>query len=68
MQKSERLSNALLPIVQSRYLLVTSVPGFHAFGLLTRWIGEPICWTIGVVASYLAHRRELKNGRIAQST
>ena len=63
MQKSERLSNLLLPIIRSRYLLLSGAPGFHFLGHLTCKIGEPICWMIGTTVAHFAHFKELKYGR-----
>lgn len=61
MQKSARLSKALLPIVRSRYLYLTGAPGVHALGRLSVYIGHPICWLIGVVLT-----RGGKYGRISE--
>ena len=52
MQKSERLSRALLPIVQSRYLYLTKAPGIHLLGRLSVWVGHPICYAIGTVINW----------------
>jgi hypothetical protein len=49
MQRSPILSRALLPIVQSRYLYLTGVPGTHTLGRLSVFIGHPICWIIGAI-------------------
>jgi len=62
MARSERLSNLLLPVIRSRYLLLSGAPGFHFFGRMTQRIGEPICWMIGAVVSHFAHFKELKYG------
>jgi len=47
MQKSERLSNWLLPIVVSRYLMTTGLLPVTFWGLATIYIGQPICFVIG---------------------
>lgn len=66
MARSEGLSNALLPVVRSRYLLLTSAPGLHILGRLTKWIGEPACWLIGqTIFAFSMYQalRGVKNGR-----
>ena len=52
MQKSERLSRAILPIVQSRYLYLTGAPGVHILGRLSVWVGHPVCYAIGTVINW----------------
>lgn len=47
MQKSERLSNFLLPIAISRYHMTTGLLPFTIWGLVTIYIGQPICYLIG---------------------
>lgn len=47
MQRSERLSNALVPIVQARYEHVTGRKR-NLLGALTVYIGQPICYLIGL--------------------
>ncbi len=61
MQRSARLSRALLPIVRSRYLYLTGVPGTHLLGKATVYIGHPICWIIGAILT-----RGGKNGRASE--
>lgn len=63
MARSDLLSNLLLPIIRSRYLLLSDAPGFHFLGHLTCKIGEPICWMIGTAVAHFAHFKELKYGR-----
>lgn len=47
MQRSERLSNALVPIVRARYEHVTGRKP-NLLGALTVYIGQPICYLIGL--------------------
>jgi hypothetical protein len=47
MQKSERLSAFLLPIVQARYAHISGKRNF--LGALTVYLGHPICFLIGKV-------------------
>ena len=47
MKKSPALCFFLLPIVQSRYLLLTKAPGIHLLGRATVYIGHPVCNLIG---------------------
>ena len=47
MQKSERLSNWLLPIAVSRYHMTTRALPFTVWGLVTIYVGQPICFVIG---------------------
>ena len=61
MQRSARLSRALLPIVQSRYLYLTGAPGTHTLGRLSVFLGHPICWIIGAILT-----RGGKNGRASE--
>lgn len=61
MQKSARLSRALLPIVQSRYLYLTGMPGVHFLGRLSVYIGHPVCWLIGMIVT-----RGGKHGRASE--
>ena len=49
MQKSPRLSRALLPIVESRYRYLTGAPGTHTLGRLTVYLGHPVCFLIGTL-------------------
>lgn len=50
MQKSELLSNLLAPIVRSRYQMIATGK-FHFLGALTLYVGQPICYLIGLVMS-----------------
>lgn len=50
MQKSERISNFLLPVARARYELMVHAK-FSLLGLAAVWIGHPICWLIGAVIS-----------------
>lgn len=61
MQRSARLSRALLPIVQSRYLYLTGAPGVHTLGRLSVYVGHPVCWIIGAILT-----RGGKNGRASE--
>ena len=61
MQRSARLSRALLPIVQSRYLYLTGAPGVHTLGRLSVYIGHPVCWILGAILT-----RGGKNGRASE--
>ena len=47
MQRSERLSNALAPIVNARYQHITG-RNRNFLGALTVYIGQPICYFIGL--------------------
>lgn len=47
MQKSERLSNFLAPIAISRYHMIVGYLPFTIWGLVTIYIGQPICFLIG---------------------
>ena len=48
MQKSELLSNLLLPIVVSRYKMITGECRFTFWGAVTIYIGQPLCFLIGL--------------------
>jgi hypothetical protein len=50
MKKSEALSNLLLPVVRSRYQMIATGK-FHFLGALTLYVGQPICYLIGLVMS-----------------
>lgn len=50
MKKSELLSNLLLPVVRSRYQMIATGK-FHFLGALTLYVGQPICYLIGLVVS-----------------
>jgi len=49
MKESPSLSQALLPVVESRYRYLTGVPGVHILGRATVFVGQPICYLIGLV-------------------
>lgn len=66
MKKSKGLSHALLPIVRSRYLLLSGAPGIHFLGRLTQLCEIP-CWILGVVVAHIAHLKELTNAKSGQS-
>jgi hypothetical protein len=66
MQKSTLLSKALLPLVRSRYELLTHVPGLHILGRITQ-ICEAPCWVIGCILAHVAHFSEMKNAQSGQS-
>lgn len=50
MQKSERLSSILAPIVLGRYRMITG-RGWNLLGALTIYLGQPICFLIGAILS-----------------
>lgn len=50
MQKSERLSNFLAPVVTARYQYLTGRK-FSFVGALTVWIGHPVCYILGKLIS-----------------
>jgi hypothetical protein len=49
MQKSELLSNLLLPLVVSRYKMIAGEHRFTFWGAVTIYIGQPLCFLIGLV-------------------
>jgi hypothetical protein len=50
MQRSERLSSILAPIVLGRYKMITG-RGWNLLGALTIYLGQPICFLIGAILS-----------------
>lgn len=50
MQRSDRLSRFLAPIVLARYKMITG-QGWNLLGALTIYLGQPICFLIGAILS-----------------
>jgi hypothetical protein len=61
MRRHEMLCWLLLPVVQSRYEMITTGQ-FKILGAATIYLGQPICWLIGSVIKRL-HIGE-QNGRV----
>jgi hypothetical protein len=52
MKKSERLSNALLPIAVARYNHITGT-NKNLLGWLTVVVAQPVCYVIGCIMEIL---------------
>jgi hypothetical protein len=62
MQKSEKLSNFFAPIAKARYeYLVNNKKSF--LGMLTVFIGHPICFVLGTLREVVTSQVENINGR-----
>ena len=61
MRRHEMLCWLLLPVVQSRYEMITT-GRFKILGAATIYLGQPICWLIGSVIKRLATGEQ--NGRV----
>lgn len=60
MQKSERLSKALLPIAFARYNHITN-RNRNVIGWLTVWAAQPVCYVIGYIVEVLYATRLLQH-------